>query len=47
MATFTPTTPFAPATSYTGTVTTGARDLAGNGLAGTFTFTFTTAAAAP
>jgi len=47
IATFTPTTPFAPATSYTGTVTTGARDVAGNGLAGTFTFAFTTAAAAP
>jgi len=47
IATFTPTTPFAPATNYTGTVTTGARDVEGNPLAGTFTFAFTTAAAAP
>jgi len=43
IATFTPTSSLAPATGYTATVTTGAKDLAGNGLAGNFTFSFTTA----
>lgn len=44
VATFTATTPLAPGTTnYTATVTTGARDTAGNGLAGTFIFSFTTA----
>lgn len=42
-ATFTPSAPLTPSTNYTATVTTGARDLAGNPLAGNFTFTFTTA----
>ena len=41
-ATFTPTSALAAATGYTVTVTTGAQDLAGNGLTGNFTFAFTT-----
>jgi methionine-rich copper-binding protein CopC len=40
--TFTPTSPLAPSTTYTATITTGARDLAGNALAGNFVLTFTT-----
>jgi hypothetical protein len=43
IATFTPTLPLAPSTNYTVTITSGAKDLAGNGLAGNFTFTFQTA----
>ncbi|MEO5589212.1 MAG: Ig-like domain-containing protein, partial [Gemmatimonadaceae bacterium] len=42
IATFTPTAALAPSTNYTVTVTTGAKDLAGNGLTGNFTFAFTT-----
>jgi hypothetical protein len=44
-ATFTPTTPtgvLLAGTSYTATVTTGAKDLAGNALASNFVWTFTT-----
>ncbi|MBA2706858.1 MAG: Ig-like domain-containing protein, partial [Gemmatimonadaceae bacterium] len=43
IATFTPTSALTANTNYTATVTTGARDLAGNGLTGNFTFFFTTA----
>ena len=43
-ATFTPTANLLANTSYTGTITTQARDLSGNGLAQTFTWTFTTGA---
>jgi methionine-rich copper-binding protein CopC len=42
-ATFTPTASLAANTNYTVTVTSGAKDTAGNGLAGNFTFTFQTA----
>ena len=44
IATFTPMAPgsFLPNTGYTVTITSGATDLAGNGLAGNFIFTFTT-----
>lgn len=42
VATFTPSAPLLPSTSYTATVTTGAKDVAGNSLPGTVTFTFTT-----
>lgn len=41
-ATFTPTGNLAYSKDYTGTITTGAKDLAGNALASNFTFTFTT-----
>ncbi|MDD4888536.1 MAG: Ig-like domain-containing protein [Phycisphaerae bacterium] len=43
-ATFTPTGGLAPNTTFTATVTTGAQDLSGNALAGSFTWTFTTGA---
>jgi Bacterial Ig-like domain len=43
VATFTLSAPLTASTGYTVTVTTGAKDLAGNSLAGTFTSTFTTA----
>ena len=43
-ATFTPAAPLAPLTAYTATITTGAKDLAGNGLAAPYAWTFTTAA---
>ncbi|MEO8576085.1 MAG: Ig-like domain-containing protein [Gemmatimonadales bacterium] len=43
VVTFTPSANLAPNTSYTATVTTGAKDAAGNALTGNFTFTFTTA----
>ena len=43
-ATFTPSAPLAAQTAYTATITTGAKDLAGNGLAAAHTWTFTTAA---
>lgn len=41
-ATFTPTTALAASSGYTVTVATSAKDLAGNGLAGTFVFSFNT-----
>jgi hypothetical protein len=41
-ATFTPSSNLGPNLVYTATVTTGAQDLAGNGLAGDFIWTFTT-----
>jgi hypothetical protein len=41
-AIFTPTAPFAANRNYTVTVTSGAKDLAGNGLAVNSTFTFQT-----
>jgi hypothetical protein len=45
-ATFTPTVALDANTVYTGTVTTAAKDVAGNALASNFTWSFTTAAAA-
>src|SRR5438309_4496240 len=45
-ATFTPAGNLAPLTAYTATITTGARDLAGNALAANFVWTFTTGATA-
>ncbi len=45
VATFTPTVNLAPTTEYTATITTGAENLAGTGLAGNYSWTFTTAAA--
>jgi hypothetical protein len=44
IATLTPASILAPNTVYTATVTTGARDLAGNALAANFVWSFTTAA---
>jgi tetrahydromethanopterin S-methyltransferase subunit B len=44
IATFTPTSTLAPFAVYTATLTTGARDLAGNALAVNFVWSFTTAA---
>src|SRR2546430_12356983 len=44
IATFIPTSNLAPNAVYTATVTTGARDLAGNALASNFVWSFTTAA---
>lgn len=44
-ATFTPSTPLVLNTLYTATITTGAKDLLGVGLAADFTWSFTTAAA--
>jgi hypothetical protein len=41
-ATFTPTSPLAPSTSYTATITTGAQDPSSRPLAANFTWTFTT-----
>jgi hypothetical protein len=43
IASFTPSAALAAGTNYTATVTTGAKDLAGNVLLGDFTFKFTTA----
>jgi len=45
-AIFTPTVNFAPNTTYTATITTAVRDLAGNALANEFTWSFTTGATA-
>ncbi len=42
--TFTPTSPLAASTTFTGTITTGATDLAGNPLANSYVWTFTTGA---
>jgi len=44
-ATFNPLNNLAPSTTYTATITTGARDLAGNALATAFVWSFTTGAA--
>lgn len=44
-ATFVPATPLANSTRYSGAITTGARDLAGNPLAANFNWAFTTGAA--
>jgi hypothetical protein len=46
IATLTPTSNLAPNTLYTATVSTGARDVAGNALAANFVWSFTTAATA-
>ncbi|MDD5189979.1 MAG: Ig-like domain-containing protein [Dehalococcoidales bacterium] len=46
-ATFTPDVPLAPNTIYTATITTGAKDLAGNPLAADKVWSFTTAALLP
>src|SRR5207237_245172 len=43
-ATFNPVSTLAPNTTYTATMTTGARDLAGNALAANFVWSFTTGA---
>ncbi len=43
-ATFTPSAALAGSTQYTATITTGARDVAGNALASNFTWSFTTTA---
>lgn len=43
---FTPLFDLSPNTTYTATITTGAKDLAGNALAGNYTWSFTTGAAA-
>ena len=45
-ATFTPSTNLAPNTDFTATITTGAKDLAGNALAANFVWSFTTGATA-
>lgn len=45
VATFTPTANLAIYTTYTATVTTGVKDLAGNAMAANYTWTFTTGAA--
>jgi hypothetical protein len=44
-ATFTPTANLQPSTTYTATITTGVQDLAGNALAASYAWTFTTGAA--
>jgi hypothetical protein len=44
IATFTPTSALAPSTTYTATITTGAKDTSGNGLASNRVWTFSTAA---
>jgi hypothetical protein len=44
-AVFTPTVALTASTTYTATVTTGAKDVAGNALAATYTWTFTTGTA--
>ena len=46
-ATFTPTTPFTANTVYTGTITTGAKNLQGTALASNYVWTFATAANVP
>jgi methionine-rich copper-binding protein CopC len=45
-ATFTPSASLTPNSVYAGTITTGAKDLAGNAISATYTFSFTTGAAA-
>ncbi|HCT93220.1 MAG: hypothetical protein A2X19_03830 [Bacteroidetes bacterium GWE2_39_28] len=44
VVTFTPSVALSPGTLYTGTITTGAKDLAGNHLAANYTWSFTTGA---
>ena len=44
VVTFTPTSNLAPSTKYTATVTTGAKDVAGNALAANYVWSFTTTA---
>lgn len=44
VATFTPSSTLAASTTYQATITTGAKDLAGNAIASNFTWTFTTGA---
>ena len=46
-ASFTPSSALAANTVYTGTITTGAKDAAGNAIASNYTWSFTTAQAAP
>ena len=46
-AIFTPASDLTASTTYTGTITTGAKDLAGNALASNYVWSFTTGAAAP
>lgn len=46
IARFTPTVALTPSTAYTATVTTGAKDLAGNAMAGNHSWIFSTSAAA-
>src|SRR5665213_1034068 len=46
-ATFTASTPLAQSTTYTATITTGAKDLYGNALATNYVWSFTTTACAP
>ncbi|MGE5457602.1 MAG: Ig-like domain-containing protein [Methanococcaceae archaeon] len=46
IATFSPSANLAPNTVYTGTITTAAKDIAGNSLAANYTWSFTTAALA-
>jgi hypothetical protein len=45
MASYTPSASLAYNTTYTGTITTGVKDVAGNALASNYTFSFTTSAA--
>jgi methionine-rich copper-binding protein CopC len=45
-ATFTPSASLTPNSVYTGTITTGAKDLSGNAISANYTFSFTTGAAA-
>jgi hypothetical protein len=47
IATFTPSAALAPSTAFTATITTGAQDQFGNGLAANFTWTFTTSPTCP
>ena len=44
VATFTPSTPLAPNTAFTGTITTAAKDVAGNALANNYSWSFATGA---
>jgi len=46
IAAFTPTANLSPSTTYTATITTGAKDLSGNALAANYVWSFTTGAAA-